>query len=81
MKETELRQLLREMSLEEKIGQLVQLPGYFQHEGAATGPAGDMGLTQEDLRLAGSYLSSIGAEKIRKLQTEFRAEHPDHIPL
>ena len=81
MKETELRQLLREMSLEEKIGQLVQLPGYFQHEGAATGPAGDMGLTQEDLRLAGSYLSIIGAEKIRKLQTEFMAQHPHHIPL
>ena len=81
MKETELRQLLHDMTLEEKIGQLVQLPGYFQNEGAVTGPAGDMGLTQDDLRLAGSYLSIIGAEKIRKLQTEFMARHPHHIPL
>ena len=81
MKETELRQLLHDMTLEEKIGQLVQLPGYFQNEGAVTGPAGDMGLTQDDLRLAGSYLSIIGAEKIRKLQTEFMVRHPHHIPL
>ncbi len=81
MKEAELRQLLHDMTLEEKIGQLVQLPGYFQNEGAVTGPAGDMGLTQDDLRLAGSYLSIIGAEKIRKLQTEFMVRHPHHIPL
>ena len=81
MKETELRKLLNDLTLEEKIGQLVQLPGYFQQEGLATGPAGDMGLTQDDLRLAGSYLSIIGAEKIRKLQTEFMARHPHHIPL
>ena len=81
MKEAELRKLLNDLTLEEKIGQLVQLPGYFQNEGAVTGPAGDMGLTQDDLRLAGSYLSIIGAEKIRKLQTEFMARHPHHIPL
>ncbi len=81
MKETELRQLLNDLTLDEKIGQLVQLPGYFQNAGAVTGPAADMGLTEEDLRLAGSYLSIIGAEKIRKLQTEFMARHPHHIPL
>ena len=81
MNEKSLRQLLNDLSLEEKIGQLVQLPGYFRNEGAVTGPAGDMGLTQEDFRLAGSYLSIIGAEKLRKLQTEFMAQHPHHIPL
>ncbi len=81
MKETDLRQLLNDMTLEEKIGQLVQLPGYFQQEGAVTGPAGDMGLTQNDLRFAGSYLGIIGAEKIKKLQTAFMEQHPHHIPL
>ena len=81
MKEAELRRLLNDMTLEEKIGQLVQLPGYFQNEGAVTGPAGDMGLTQENLRLAGSYLGIIGAEKIKKLQTSFMARHPHHVPL
>ncbi len=81
MDQQKLNQLLSEMSLEEKIGQLVQLPGYFQDGGTITGPAGDLGLTQEDLRLAGSYLSVIGAEKIRALQEEYMAAHPHHIPL
>ncbi len=81
MKEEALRQLLADMTLEEKIGQLVQLPGFFQNEGTLTGPASDMGLTQDDLRLAGSYLSIIGAEKLKKLQTSFMAQHPHHIPL
>ncbi len=81
MNETALRQLLSDMSLEEKIGQLVQLPGGFQNDGAVTGPAGDMGLTAKDLGLAGSYLGIIGAEKTRKLQADYMAQHPHHIPL
>lgn len=77
----ELKQLLSSLSLEEKIGQLVQLPSYFQNGGHITGPASDMGITQEDLQLAGSYLSIIGAEKIKALQDEYMAQHPHHIPL
>ena len=50
MKESALRQLLNDMTLEEKIGQLMQLPGYYQNEGAVTGPAADMGLTQAGRR-------------------------------
>ena len=81
MRPEELKQLLADMSLEEKIGQLVQLPSYFQNGGHITGPASDMGITQEDLQLAGSYLSIIGAEKIKALQDEYMAHHPHHIPL
>ncbi len=81
MRQEELKKLLSEMSLEEKIGQLVQLPSYFQNGGNITGPASDLGITQEDLRLAGSYLSIIGAEKIKALQDEYMANHPHHIPL
>ena len=81
MRPEELKQLLADMSLEEKIGQLVQLPSYFQNGGHITGPASDMGITQEDLRLAGSYLSIIGAEKVKALQDEYMQNHPHHIPL
>lgn len=81
MNQQQLKDLLSQMSLEEKIGQLVQLPGYFQDGGTITGPASDLGLTQEDLALAGSYLSVIGAEKCRSLQEEYMAAHPHHIPL
>ena len=77
----ELRQLMSELSLEEKIGQLVQMPSYFQNGGHITGPAGEMGITNDDLRLAGSYLSIVGAEDVRRLQTEYMANHPHHIPL
>ncbi len=81
MDKQQLNTLLSQMSLEEKIGQLVQLPGYFQNGGTITGPAGDLGLSQQDLQLAGSYLSVIGAEKIRALQETYMAAHPHHIPL
>lgn len=77
----ELRQLLSELSLEEKIGQLVQMPAYFQSGGHITGPAGEMGITNDDLRLAGSYLSIVGAADVEKLQREYMANHPHHIPL
>ena len=81
MRDTELKQLLNDMTLEEKIGQLIQLPASFHQAGMATGPAAQMGLTEDDLRLAGSYLSIIGAKAIRRIQTEFMARHPHHIPL
>ena len=81
MQEQELQALLSQLSPEEKIGQLVQLPASFQEEGNATGPAMQMGLTQEDLALAGSYLGLIGAKKLRKLQETYMARHPHHIPL
>lgn len=81
MRTEALQNLLFQMSLEEKIGQLVQLPSYFQNGGNITGPASDMGITQEELTLAGSYLSIIGAEKIAPLQKAYMAAHPHHIPL
>lgn len=81
MNTQDLRKFMSELSLEEKIGQLVQMPSYFQNGGHITGPAGEMGITNDDLRLAGSYLSIVGAEDVRKLQTEYMANHPHHIPL
>ncbi len=77
----DLKGLLSQMSLEEKIGQLVQLPPSCLDGDFITGPAAQMGLTAEDLRLAGSYLSIVGAEKIRVIQAEYIKNHPHHIPL
>ena len=81
MRMQELKALLSDMSLEEKIGQLVQLPGSFVEGDLDTGPAQAMNLTAEDLRLAGSYLSIVGAEKIRRIQKAYMENHPHHIPL
>ena len=81
MKTEALRELLSHMSLEEKIGQLVQLPAGMLSDGQLTGPALEMGLTEEDLRLAGSTLSIIGAEKIHAIQERYIENHPHHIPM
>lgn len=76
-----LKVLLSEMSLEEKIGELFQLPSYFFNEGNATGPAIEMGITSDDIHVAGSCLSITGARKIQRLQQIHMANHPHHIPM
>lgn len=81
METTALKSLLSQMSLEEKIGQLIQLPGYFLADGQLTGPALSMGLTEEDIRLAGSVLSVVGAETIASRQKAYIENHPHHIPM
>ncbi len=81
MKQEQLQELLSQMSLEEKIGELFQFPSYFYDSTHITGPAADLGLTDKELTLAGSCLSIIGAEETRRIQQEHIAKHPHHIPL
>lgn len=81
MERSALDALLADMSLQEKIEQLVQLNGDF-YGGAdmLTGPAAQFKLTKEQPYRTGSVLSEHGAEKLRKLQDDFMAEQPHHIP-
>ena len=82
MQHTELEALLHDMSLKEKIGQLFQISGQLLAEdSAAMGPMQDMGVTREDISLAGTVLGVYGAEKIKKIQKEYMEHHPHHIPL
>ena len=82
MREQDLRELLRSMSLEEKVGQMVQVTGAFLEEDAViTGPAADAGLTADDCRLAGSILGIAGAKRLREIQDRYMEAHPHHIPL
>lgn len=84
MRQEELRQLLEDMSLEEKIGQMVQLSADFYKGDAKsviTGPAASLGVTGEDIRLAGSILGAYGAEELMEIQKNYMAEHPHHIPM
>ena len=81
MKKSDLLELLKDMSLEEKIMQLVQLPGSTFEEGAAvTGLADDEALKKLKT-LAGSTLGLHGTDKIIKIQKEYIENHPHHIPL
>lgn len=81
MRHEELVALLHQMTLEEKIGELFQLPSYYFDGGNITGPAAELGITKEELSVAGSCLSVIGAEKLITLQNTHMKNHPHHIPM
>ena len=82
MEYKQLEQLLKDMSLEEKVGQMVQLPaGMIAKEGLVTGQIDNLHLPKEQKRLIGSVLGLTGAKDLREMQENFMAEHPHHIPL
>lgn len=84
MTDQNLKELLADMSLREKIGQMLQLPaGIYLEPGsreAVTGPDSDMKLTDEDLDNAGSILGTWGPA-LDHIQKEQMAKQPHHIPM
>lgn len=69
MEQRKLKQLLSEMSLREKIGQMIQLTGiYFDDDAVLTGEVGEDQPPQWVTQYAGSVLGMIGAEKLRGIQ-------------
>ena len=79
-----IKQLLSTMFLKEKIFQLEQFNSVLlkQLEGwDATGPMKDLKLTEEDLKLTGTVLNSMGAERMKDIQTEFLEKNEKKIPL
>lgn len=82
MTQDNLRKLLNDMSLDEKIGQLIQLDArFFGDAKMVTGPTGNVELTQDQINYVGSVLSTSGASTLKKLQKEYMEKHPHHIPL
>lgn len=82
MTEEQLKALLEDMSLEEKVNQMSQLMGgFFSGEIVATGPMQEKGFTPENIALAGSILGTMGAENLKKIQKEYMEKHPHHIPM
>ncbi len=72
------------MSLKEKIFQLEQFNSVLLKPLAgwdATGPMKDLKLTGDDLKLTGSVLNSMGAERMQDIQTEFLEKNEKKIPL
>lgn len=82
MKQQQVRELLEDMSLEEKIGQLLQVnSAYYEDSGILTGPQNTAGYTEREVQLAGTVLGGIGTAELRKIQEEYMEKHPHHIPL
>lgn len=84
MNKVELEELLNKMTLDEKIGQLVQVIGSnFLDEGSdvTTGPLSDLGIDKQMLYNVGSLLNVAGAENIRKIQEKYLSKNRLKIPL
>lgn len=83
MKAIELKQLLKQMTISEKIGQLQQLTADFFTSGASeiTGPVKEANLSPEMIYQAGSILGVSDKEKVRAIQAEYLAKNRLKIPL
>ena len=85
MKHKEILELLNKMTIEEKIGQMVQITGdVFLSEdtnSVLTGPLKDLHLSKKKIYHVGSVLNIIGAEKVKKVQDEYLSKSRLKIPL
>lgn len=81
MENAKLRELLEDMSLEEKLGQLTQVAGtLYGEEAIVTGLLDMFQMSDEVLDISGSVLSVHGAEKLMALQKQQMEKQPHHIP-
>ncbi|ASN06243.1 beta-glucosidase BglX [Virgibacillus necropolis] len=80
-----LKNLIKQMTIDEKIAQLMQLATPFfkgsSHEGQITGPMEKLGITNYMVQNTGSVLGASGAKEIRKIQEEHLKENRLGIPL
>ena len=84
IKDKEIRELLNEMTLDEKIGQMVQVAGdiFLENDiNVSTGPLKNLELSEEKLYNVGSILNVIGAERVKKIQDKYLSKNRLKIPL
>lgn len=84
MKEKQIMQLLRSMTLEQKLGQM-SLCEYGDlmkgGDNAYTGPKGEFALTAEQKKIVGGVLNFKDASEMIALQKKHMEEDPNKIPL
>ena len=79
MDKNQIKNLVRQMTLKEKAGQVTQLPSrYFQIKGSQlTGTENKLGITECEKWQAGSTLGKMDAESMRNIQAgEYETEPP-----
>lgn len=79
----DLKKLLAQMTMEEKIGQLAQYnANVLQDSGAeVTGPRTELGLSGEQLKYVGSVLNFSNSVEVRQIQDKHLAEDRNKIPM
>ena len=74
--------LISQMTLEEKVGQLIQLSvNFFGTDSELTGPAQKWGLTEEQMATIGSCIGGADAASIRKIQEKHLKNDRNKIPM
>lgn len=83
MNQHQLEELLNEMTLEEKVGQMTQLAGYLYEESSSdvTGPLTGVNAPSFLDSTNGSIVGSYGAETIREIQSNYLKKSRLKIPL
>ncbi len=79
----DIKKLLSQMTIEEKIGQLAQYNAnlFANSDAEVTGPAAELGLSKEDLRVVGSTLNFSSVQEMLDIQDKHLAEDPNKIPM
>ena len=79
----DVKKLIAGMTLEEKVGQLIQLNMVFFKESAAeaTGPLAKFGMDEEFLPKVGSILNFANAEEMVAIQKKHLEEDRNKIPI
>ncbi len=82
MTEKQLKELLADLTFEEKLGELQQITNtYFGENGIVTGSDARHILNEDEVNLAGSVINVVGPAKIREIQEKHIKNHPHHIPM
>ncbi|WPQ68720.1 glycoside hydrolase family 3 N-terminal domain-containing protein [Weissella paramesenteroides] len=79
-----VKKLLNKMTVEEKIGQLIQVTGDFfkGSESTITGPLSENGRLKDEVKyMIGSVLGTSGSSEVKKIQQDYLAHSSLKIPL
>lgn len=81
--EKELHVLLHSLSLEEKIGQLVQLNEkvFSDNDEIMTGPLKQLHIKKDDVYKTGSTINVLGAKKVIEIQRRYLEKSTHKIPM
>ena len=79
----DIRKLLAEMTLPQKIGQLMQYNAVLFSDSKAeiTGPQTELDLTDEQLTLVGSVLNFRSVDEMKRIQDAHLEQDPNKIPM
>lgn len=83
LKKEKLFELLNQMTIEEKLGQMIQITAdpFNSSSSSDTGPTKDLNLTDEMIYNVGSILNIAGSTTIKSIQEQYLEKNRNHIPL